>query len=156
MVNKQRNVKHLLKSYYWEKLTFSKFRFSKFKKFVFRPVFEELQLTQISLNFKTSCYNLKIRGLVAKLLWIFYNFNFERKYDVLKSPCILLNKNINFNKNGKSHTQFLKDELNSYKNHKIKLKLWWVGARERKKKVLFVPFILSKGFFLTLVFYLNL
>ena len=34
-------------------------------------------------------------------MWLFYYFNFERKYDVLKSksPCILLNKSINFNKN---------------------------------------------------------
>ena len=34
-------------------------------------------------------------------MWLLYYFNFERKYDVLKSksPCILLNKNINFNKN---------------------------------------------------------
>ena len=31
---------------------------------------------------------------------LFYHFNFERNYDVLKSnsPYILLNKNINFNK----------------------------------------------------------
>ena len=52
-------------------------------------VFGELQLMQISLNLKTSCCNFKIRG------------NFERNYDVLKSkgPYILLNKNINFNKN---------------------------------------------------------
>ena len=35
---------------------------SKSKKFVFRPVFEELQLRQISLNFKTSCCNLKKRS----------------------------------------------------------------------------------------------
>ena len=54
-----------LKSYYWEILMFSKLRFSKFKKFVFRSVFGELQLTQISLNFKTLCSNLKIRGLGA-------------------------------------------------------------------------------------------
>ena len=34
-------------------------------------------------------------------MWLFYYFNFERNYDVLKSksPCILLNENINFNKN---------------------------------------------------------
>ena len=34
-------------------------------------------------------------------MWLFYYFNFKRSYDVLKSksPCILLNKNINFNKN---------------------------------------------------------
>ena len=37
-----------------EKLTFPKRRFSKFKKFVSMSVFEELQLTQIVLNFKTS------------------------------------------------------------------------------------------------------
>ena len=34
-------------------------------------------------------------------MWLFYYFNFERNNDVLKSksPCILLNKNINFNEN---------------------------------------------------------
>ena len=40
--------------------------FSKFKEFVTRSVFEELQLTQISFNFKTFCCNLKIKGLAAK------------------------------------------------------------------------------------------
>ena len=44
-----------------------KLRFSKFKKFITMSVFGELQLTQISLNFKTSCWNLKIRVLGAKL-----------------------------------------------------------------------------------------
>ena len=52
--------------------------------------------------FKTSCCNLKVRGLGVKLCpdFLFF-FNFERNYDVLKSknPCILLNRNINFNKN---------------------------------------------------------
>ena len=35
-------------------------------------------------------------------VWLFYYFNFERNYDVLKSKSswILLSKNINFNKNG--------------------------------------------------------
>ena len=47
--------------------TFSKRRFSGFKEFVARSVFGELQLTQISLNFKTCCRNLKIRRLGAKL-----------------------------------------------------------------------------------------
>ena len=34
-------------------------------------------------------------------MWLFYYFHFERIYDVLKSRslCILLNKNIKFNKN---------------------------------------------------------
>ena len=64
--------------------------------------FGELQLTQVSLIFKSSCCNLKIRGLGTKLcLWLFCYFNCERTYDVLKSksPSILLNNNINFNKN---------------------------------------------------------
>ena len=50
-----------------KKLTFSTLRFSKFNKFVTRSVFGELQLTQISLNLETSCFNLKIRGLAEKL-----------------------------------------------------------------------------------------
>ena len=81
--------------------TFSKLRFSGFKKFVTRSVFGELQLTQISLNFEASCCNLKVRVLGTKYVWLFYYFNFERNYDVLKSksPCILLKKNKNFNKN---------------------------------------------------------
>ena len=56
--------------------TFSKPRFSGFKKFVTREIFGELQLTQISLNFKTCCCNLKIRGLGAKLCVAFV----EQKY----------------------------------------------------------------------------
>ena len=57
--------------------TFSKLRFSGFKKFVTMQVFEELQLIEFQ-NF---------------LLQIFLLFNFKINYDVLKSksPCVLLN-----------------------------------------------------------------
>ena len=41
-------------------------------KFVSRPVFGELQLAQISLNFKPSCCNLKIRGARAKTMCGFF------------------------------------------------------------------------------------
>ena len=54
--------------------TFSKLRFSEFKNFIARTVFGELQLTQISLNFKTSCCNLEISGLGAKLCVSFLLF----------------------------------------------------------------------------------
>ena len=56
---------------------------------------------EISLNFKTSCVNLKSDVWEQNCVWLFYYFNFERSYDVLKSknPCILLNKSIDFNKN---------------------------------------------------------
>ena len=44
---------------------------------------------------------LKSDDWEENLMWIFCYFNFERNYDILKSnsPCILLNKNINFNGN---------------------------------------------------------
>ena len=42
--------------------TFSELRFFVFKKFMTRLVFAELQLKQISVNFKTSCCNLKNRS----------------------------------------------------------------------------------------------
>ena len=48
-------------------------KLSGFQKLVTRSVFVELQLTQISLNFKTCC-NLKIRGLGAKLCVAFLLF----------------------------------------------------------------------------------
>ena len=35
--------------------------------------------------------------------------------------------------------------FSSYKNRKLKVKLWWFGTRERKKIAFFVPFILSEG-----------
>ena len=45
--------------------------------------------------------------------------------------------------------------FSSYKNRKLKVKLWWVEARERKKRAFFALFILPEGIFLTFVFYLN-
>ena len=50
------------------------FDFLRLKKIVSRPVFVEFQLTQISLNFQTSCCNLKIRDLRAKLCVAFLLF----------------------------------------------------------------------------------
>ena len=72
-------------SSYWEKLTLPKLWFSMFKRFISRPVFGKLQVTQVSLNF------LKIRGLEKKpnktflyfifLFWEFYPvFYVKRRY----------------------------------------------------------------------------
>ena len=66
-----------------------------FSKFVSKSVFRELQVAQISLNCKNSCRNLKIRGLEAKLSVAFRNYEIFKS----KSSGLLLNKNINFNKN---------------------------------------------------------
>ena len=35
--------------------------------------------------------------------------------------------------------------FSSYKNHKLKVKVWWVGALERKQRAFFVSFVLSEG-----------
>ena len=69
-----------------------------------------------------------------------------------KSPHILLNKNIDFNKSeteAKMKSPYTVLErltlcFSLYKNCKLKIKLWWVGARERKKRSFFVSFILSE------------
>ena len=87
--------------YYWERLTFSKLLFCKF---------QNLSPGQF-LESSNSCrYNYILKLLVATYkseVWeqnnvcLFHYFNFEMNYDVLKSksPRILLNKNMNFNKN---------------------------------------------------------
>ena len=130
------------------KVTFLKLRFSKFKKFVSTSVFGELQLTQTSLNFQTSCCNLRWEVWEQQCVWLFCYFNFERHYDVLKlnSPCFLffLNKNKVESKMGNPNPTL---RFSSYKNRKSKLKLWRIGARERKKSAFFVTFILSEGNF---------
>ena len=93
-------------------------------------------------------------------MWLFYYFNFEWNYDVfkLKSTCIFWNKNKNLIKTkwyGKwkiPHTVLERQTLcfSSYKNRQLKVKLWWVVARERKTRA-FCP----KKILLTFVFYLN-
>ena len=53
------------------------------------------------IDFWNFLLQLKSQTSGSKTVCLFYYFNFERSYDVLKSqsPCILLNKNMNFNKN---------------------------------------------------------
>ena len=65
-------------------------------------------------------------------VWLFYYFNFERNYDALKlkSPCILLNKNMYFNENEmeskmENPTLSFRETnlvLSSYENRKFKVK----------------------------------
>ena len=96
----------------------------------------------------------------------FCYFRFERNYDVWKSkiPAFCWTKILTLIKterNRKSKIPHIVLErrtlcFNSFKNHKLKIKLRWVGARERKKRAFFLPFILSEWIFLTFVFYLNL
>ena len=68
----------------------------------------------------------------SKIVWLFCYFNFERNYDVLgsKSPCIVLDKDINFHKNettSKMENPIVLEErtlcFSSYKDRKLKVKL---------------------------------
>ena len=54
-----------------EKMTFSKLELSKFKKLVSMSVLEKFPLTQILLNFKTSCCNLKSDPHLPKKIVLF-------------------------------------------------------------------------------------
>ena len=44
-----------------------------------------------------------------------------------------------------SHTVLERRTLCSYQNRQVNVKLWRVGACERKKRTFFVPLVLSKG-----------
>ena len=137
------------------KLTFSKLRFSKLK---------NLWLGQFLGSSNSSRYHWIYKILVAVWLsevweqncvWLCSYFNFERNYDVSKSknPCILLNKNINLNKNERERRTLC---FSSYKNRKLKVKLWWVGGSERKKEDIFCTAYFVRRKFLTFTFYLNI
>ena len=83
------------------------------------------------LHFKTSCSNLKNRGLGAKFCVALLYFNFEWNYDFLKSNshCFLLSENVSFDekrngiKNSKPNTTLFETGtlyFNSFKNHQSK------------------------------------
>ena len=90
-------------------------------------------------------------------MWLFYCFNFERNYDVLKSksPCILLNKNINFNKNDtelkmENPTHSFRENdlvLQLIQESQIKSKTVIKWSLQKNKYDIFVQLILSKDFF---------
>ena len=99
-----------------------------------------------------NCCNIK-EFWEQNCVWPVNYFNCERNYDVLKSksPCILLNKNINFNKNGMKSK--MENRTHSLETN-LKLQLIWESQiksktvmSEIKKRLFFVPFILSKGIF---------
>ena len=85
-----------------------------------------------------------------------YHFNLDRNYDISrsKSSCFLLNKNINCNKiktiskiTNFTHTLLQRLTFNSYKNHKLKVKLWQVQAHKRKKSAFFNIYFVWRKFF---------
>ena len=115
--------------------TFSKLQFSGFKKIVTRPILGLLQLTQISLNFKTSCCNLLSQRVHAccwtKILTLIKTKR-KRKW---KIPHDFRQTNLVL-------------QFSPYKNPKLKVKL----ELAKQKRAFLVPFILSEGSFI-FIFY---
>ena len=89
-------------------------------------------------------------------MWLFYYFDFERNYDVLKSksPCILLNSKINFNKNETESK--IENPTHSFRETNIVLQLSdeLELAKEKRGHFLYRLFC-PKGVFLRFAFYLN-
>ena len=78
-------------------------------------------------------------------MWLFYYFNSEMNYNVLKSksPCILLNKNINFNKSKteskmKNSTRTLRNEPCASAHFRITNKSKTVMSRSSQIFLIFV------------------
>ena len=137
-INQINRLKSKATSNIYLKITIKK-KNLKFKKLVSRSAFGELQLTQISLNFKTSCCNLSktVCGffiiLILKEIMAFSSQGGVHALCWTKLKTLLKMK-----RNWKwKHPHIVLERwilsLSSYKHHKFKVKLWWVGACERKK-----------------------
>ena len=117
---------------------------------------------QIPLNFKTSSFNLKIRGfgsktcgysiiLILKEIMTFYSERFHA-FCWPKIQTLIKTKR---NRKWKIlHTLFERRILclSSYKNRELKVKVWSAGARERKMDAFFLMFINSEGNFFNICF----
>ena len=88
-------------------------------------------------------------------MWLLYCFYSERNYEVLisKIPCILLNKNVNFNKNEtelkmENPTHSFRETnlmLQFIQDSQVKSKTVISWSSRKKKGGIFVPFILPEG-----------
>ena len=81
-------------------------------------------------------------------MWLLYYFYFERNYELLnsKSPCFLFNKTIIETESKMGNpTKSFRQMNHALQNCEAKVKLWWVGSRERGESAFFVTLILSEG-----------
>ena len=88
----------------------------------------------------------------SKTVRLFCYFNFERNYDVLwsKSPCILLDKDINFHKN--ETTSKMENPTGSFRETNLVLQLI-EGSQIKSKTVMsWSSRKKNKGFFCTVYF----
>ena len=120
-----------------------KLQFFNFK-LVSRSVFGELQLVQISLNFTNLVATLKSEVWAQNCEWFFYYFYFWKELWRFKSGRVhefswtKIQALIKTRRNRKwkiPHTASERWTLRfiSHKNCELKVKRWWVGARERKR-----------------------
>ena len=118
-------------SYYWEKLTFSKLC-------RYHWILNFLVKNQRSGN--KTVYGFSVI-LVLKGIMMFQS---QRIHAFCLTKILTLIKMKQNLKLKIPHTVFERWILyfSSYKNRKLKVKLWWAGAPERKKGAFFVPFIL--------------
>ena len=97
-----------------------------------------------------------------KIVWFLCYFNFERNYDVLKpkSPCFLLNKNVNFDKfetelNMENPTHMIivlqLIQESQIKNETAKS----LSLRKKKEGIFCNAYFVQRNFSVTFVFYLN-
>ena len=109
------------------------------------------------MNFKTFCCNLKIRRLGAKmrvaflLLWSrkdLWHFKVKESIHFVEQKYYLYQKRKGI-ENGKSHTVLERRNLclSLKKNCKLKVKLRWVGVRERKKGIFCTVYFVQRQFF---------
>ena len=100
-------------------------------------------------------------------VWLFHYFHFGRNYDISKSksPCFLLNKNINFNKNETESK--IENPTHNFKETNLVLQFiqeWEIKSKtvmswtSQKKKagIFYTVYFFQRKFFLTFVFYLNI
>ena len=140
-------------------MTFSKLRFAKFNKFITRSVFGGVPTHTDIIKFSNILLQLKTRRSGSETVCGFSTiFDSQRNYYVSEPKSqnafcwikilTLIKTKIKNQKCKIPQTVLERRTLcfSSYKNLKLKVKLRWVGARERKNKMtFFVSFILSEG-----------
>ena len=143
--------------------TFSRLWFSGFKKFVTGSVLGSSNSCRYHWILKLLFATYKSDAWEQNFVWLFYYFNlkgvmtFQRVHTFCWTKIFLIKTKRN--RKWKIANSVLESWtlcFSSHKYHKLKVKLWWVGVRERKKKTFFYCLFSLRGIFFKFVFYLNL
>ena len=120
--------------------TFLKLWFSGFKKFVTMSVWESSNSRRCHWILKLFLATYKSDVWKKNCVWLFYYFNFERSYDVLKlkSPYILLSKSINVYKN-KTESK-VENPTHSFRETNLVLQLILKSEIKSQTAIMFLTF----------------